>query len=98
MEIEGNSREELRGFKGDSFYTWSDCGFDMRHPAFGEAIGGGYPSSNQNLGIISQMSIIFFPIFIKKKHKLMEGRCVPYFFVNCNKNKFKNTFQDQNYN
>lgn len=44
------------------------------------------------------MSIIFFSNFHKKKNKLMEGRCVPYFFVNRNKNKFKNTFEGQNYN
>ena len=44
------------------------------------------------------MSIIFSNFHKKKKHKLMEGRCVSYFFVNCNKNKFKNTFEGQNYN
>lgn len=68
----------------------------MRHPAFGEAIGGGYRPSNQNQGIISQMSIIFFNFH--KKNKMMDAWRVPYFFANCNKNKFKNTFEGQNYN
>ena len=67
----------------------------MRHPAFGEAIGGGYRSSNQNLGIISQMSIIFSNFH--KKNKMMEAWRAPYFFANCNKNKFKNTFEAQSY-
>ena len=59
MEIEGNSREELRGFKGDSFYTWSDCGVDMRHPAFGEAIGGGYRPPTQ-IGVSYRKCQLFF--------------------------------------
>ena len=63
--IEGNSRGDSRGVKGDSFYTWSDFGVDMRHPAFGEAIGGGYPAHTQTRGSYRKCQL-FFPIFIKK--------------------------------
>ena len=62
--FKGELREDLRGFKGDSFYTWRDCGVDMRHPAFGEAIGGGYRPPTQ-IGVSYRKCQLFFPIFIK---------------------------------
>lgn len=75
------------GFKGDSFYTWSACGFDMRPPPFGDAIGGGYRSPTQ-IGVSYRKCQLFFPIFIKK-NKMMEAWRAPYFFANCDKTNSK---------
>ena len=39
----------------------------MRHPAFGEAIGGGYRPPTQ-IGVSYRKCQLFFPIFIKKQN------------------------------
>ena len=67
----------------------------MRRPAFGEAIGGGYPAHTQ-IGVSYRKCQLFFFNF-HKKNKMMEAWRAPYFFANCNKNKFKNTFEAQSY-